>query len=507
MVYKNSKNSKKKINDLKPVIKTSYKKVNRKQNTKQIGGGAWGEFKEWSQKTVGRYKGKGVKVDGKIEFFSRQKRGLSQFKIGQNYRSGEQIKNRVNYVTKRIEEKKHQFTKVNNKLSGKQFKFDRIVDNKFKKVEIEIATEQANLSKKLAQGKITKEQFNSGVDKLAKRKDNIVKELEVEKKNFLEKHAKLIKKMEKKRKEFIKISDKYKPKIEKLTLKLETKIRKANKLLDKGLYRTCKKSPNEACFDTLKACRKDTSNISKSQLLNCMKGIEGFTSENLNANISKIKWYNSPSRRRKIRARSKRIEGLPETQKIQSDYKKIQNEVSNIKKARVSNTPAINQILDKERLKKYKKSEAQEFADKEVSKLKTGMDQSITQKKGEFNKTISQTISDTQQVQKLEKEAATNAVKKLEAKELAAAQKLAKEAEEAAEAKAAAEAKVAAEEAAQKLAKEAEEAAAQKLAKEAEEAAAEAAAQKAAKARKITLEPPNKHPFLPTSYTEGSSYV
>ena len=61
MVCKNNKNSKKKINDLKPVIKTSYKKVNRKQNTKQIGGGAWGEFKEWSQKTVGRYKGVGVK--------------------------------------------------------------------------------------------------------------------------------------------------------------------------------------------------------------------------------------------------------------------------------------------------------------------------------------------------------------------------------------------------------------------------------------------------------------
>ena len=502
MVYKNSKNSKKKINDLKPVIKTSYKKVNRKQNTKQIGGGAWGEFKEWSQKTVGRYKGKGVKVDGKIEFFSRQKRGLSQFKIGQNYRSGEQIKNRVNYVTKRIEEKKHQFTKVNNKLSGKQFKFDRIVDNKFKKVEIEIATEQANLSKKLAQGKITKEQFNSGVDKLAKRKDNIVKELEVEKKNFLEKHAKLIKKMEKKRKEFIKISDKYKPKIEKLTLKLETKIRKANKLLDKGLYRTCKKSPNEACFDTLKACRKDTSNISKLQLLNCMKGIEGFTSENLNANISKIKWYNSPSRRRKIRARSKRIEGLPQTQKIQNDYRKIQNEVSKIKQTRVSNTPAINQILDKERLKKYKKSEAQEFADKEVSKLKTGMDQSITQKKGEFNKTISQTISDTQKVQEAEKKAAKNAVEKLEAKELAAA-----EAKAAAEEAAKKAAKEAEEAAAQTLATEAEEAAAQKLAKEAEEAAAEAAAQKAAKARKITLEPPNKHPFLPTSYTEGSSYV
>ena len=486
MVCKNNKNSKKKINDLKPVIKTSYKKVNRKQNTKQIGGGAWGEFKEWSQKTVGRYKGVGVKNEkGAIKFFTRQERGLSRFKVGHNYRSGKQIENRVNYVTAKITEKKQQFTKVQNKLSGKQFKFDRIVDNKFKKVEIEIATEQANLSQKLAQKKITKDQFNEGVEKLANRKTKILDELNKEKTQFLEKHTKLINKMEKKRKEFIKISDKYKPKIEKLTLKLQTKVRKANKLLDKGLYRTCKKSPNKGCFSQLKTCRANTSNISKPHLLSCMNGIEGFDQKSLDKNILKIKWYNSPSRRRKIRARSKRIERLPETQKIQNDYGKIQKEVSNIKNTRISNTHAINQILERKQLKQLRKSEAQDFAEKELSNLETGMESSITKKTREFNGTI----ATTKKAQGEAKEAAQKQLNKAtkEAAEKVAAEKVAKEAAEAEKVAAEKVAKEAAE--AEKLAKEAAEAekvAAEKVA--AEKVAAEKVAKEAAEAEKVAAE-------------------
>ena len=344
MVSKNNKNSKKKINDLKPVIKTSYKKVNlnRKKNTKKIGGGLWssikgklsgakqdlkssytaakefsGKAKEGFTKGIGRFRGKGVKqADGTIKFFSRKERGLSRFKIGRNYRSGKQIEDRVNYMTHRINEKKQLYTKVNAKLASKKTEFNMKVKNRFEKLEIEMAEKTAKLEKQLASGKIDKGRFDQEIGNLTKTKEETFQKLQESKQRFIDKHKKLIEKVEENKKNLIKIADKYKPHIEKLSLKLRTKVRKSNKLLDKGLLRTCKKLPkSENCSSQLNKCRPLAGgpNITKGQIIKCMGKIEGFNLAALDKNIKRTKWYSSPYRRIKIRSRAKRIERLKET--------------------------------------------------------------------------------------------------------------------------------------------------------------------------------------------------
>ena len=68
-------------------------------------------------------------------------------------------------------------------------------------------------------------------------------------------------------------------KVPKLSLKLRTKLRKSNKLLDKGLLRTCKKLPkSENCSSQLNICRPlGGRHITKAQIIKCMKNgkIEG----------------------------------------------------------------------------------------------------------------------------------------------------------------------------------------------------------------------------------------
>ena len=344
MVYKNSKNSKKKINDLKPVIKNSYKKVNRKK-TKKIGGGPFDWIKEKLStgarkiskvprkaseqviRKVGRFQGKAVKLDtGKFKFFKRSERGLSKYPIGFNYRSGKQIESRMDYMTHRINEKRQIYTKVNGKLAGRRSKFRSIVNNKMEKLEIEMAEKTARLKGQLTKGKITQTEFETKIADIAKKKDKTLAEIEKVKQNFLNRNKDLIQKVEAKKKDLIKISDKYKPDIEKLNLKLRTKVRKANKLLDTGLRRTCKGlKETEKCFDILEKCRENPINIGKAKISQCMLD-SGFTDplfkNNLDDNIKRIKWYNSPSRRIKIRARSKRIKRLEETKETQN---KVQN--------------------------------------------------------------------------------------------------------------------------------------------------------------------------------------
>jgi len=395
---KNSKNSKKKINDLKPVIKTSYKKVNvnskkRKGNTKKIGGSMWDKFKEGAEKTLGRYKGKGVKVGDEIEFLSRQQRGLSRFKIGQNYRSGKQIENRIDYMTKRINEQKQIFTKVNNKLAGKQVQFDMAVKNRFEKLEIEIATETAELEKKLAKGKIKKLNFDEEIKKLSKKKDETLNELNIAKKKFLEKHKKLIKKVEDRKKNLIKMSDRYEPHIKKLTLKLRTKVRKSNKFLDRGLYRSCKNLPKETmCFDRLKKCRD---RITKEKIIDCMK-INELTMDILDKNILKTKLYTSPSQRIKIKARSERIKRLHETSELMESSKVQMKYVSDLKqetKDKLQKIRTTQENAQKLKTSKIYGSERNTLSAKAKKKIeKEERDAIIKEKKNELERKMEKSI-------------------------------------------------------------------------------------------------------------------
>ena len=324
MVYKNSK---KKNNNLKPVIKTSYKKVNvnRKKNTKNTkknGGGAWGEFKEWSQKSLGRYKGVGVKVKnetgaiktGAIKFFSRQERGLSKFKIGRNYKSSGQMKEGLNYMTDRINEKKQEFTVLHNKLSGRQFNFDALVKNKLTKFKNSVKKEEELLSKLKDTNPI---KYNRKVLELEAKQKKVFKEIENEKKLFTKKNKKLIKNISKKKKNLDRVSKRYSSRIKKLENKLEEKLRKSEKLFTKALSRTCNKSSNKNCSTALRECFESIG-VNTTKMSRCMqqKGIKDFTEEALKANIIKTKLYYSPMRRNKIRARSARIERTPETQKV-----------------------------------------------------------------------------------------------------------------------------------------------------------------------------------------------
>ena len=425
MVYKNSK---KKNNDLKPVIKTSYKKINRKQNRKKIGGfPSWSGIKEGFQKSIGRVKGKGVKVGDKIEFLSRQQRGLSQFKIGQNYRSGKQIESRMDYMTKRINEKKQIFTKVNGKLAGRQSKFRSIVNNKYEKLEIEMAEESAKLKSQLTKGKINQSQFDTKIAEIGKKKEKTMAEIELIKKNFTERNKDLIKKVEEKKKDLIKISDKYKPNIEKLTLKLRTKVRKSTKLLDTGLRRTCKKLPkSESCFGALEACRAKPEIIGKAKIIACMSS-EGFTDQNfvrdLDANILKTKLYYSPSRRRKIRARSERITRLPQTIEIKDktqivlkdtqklkDLKKVQNEVKPYKTSEIYSDTVLNRT--KGNLQKIQQQERADIVQTQSTQLTQEMNKTNAIALKKFN----QTNIALKKVKQEEKDKAKQLIKNTKAK-------------------------------------------------------------------------------------------
>jgi hypothetical protein len=415
MVYKNSKNTKKKINDLKPVIKTSFKKVNRKQ-TKKIGGSIidWvkgkvstgarkiskvpGKASEQIIRKVGRFQGKAVKLDtGKFKFFKRSERGLSSYPVGFNYRSGKQIENRMNYMTHRINEKKQIYTMVNGKLAGRRSKFRSIVNNKMEKLEIEMAEKTATLKGQLTKGKITQAEFDTKIADIAKKKDKTLAEIEKVKQNFLNRNKDLIQKVEAKKKDLIKISDKYKPDIEKLNLKLRTKVRKANKLLDTGLRRTCKGlKEQEKCFEILEKCRENPLIIGKAKISKCMFD-QGFTdplfAKNLDANILRTKWYNNPSRRRKIRARAARIDRLAETKLIQNkvhqalidtkklkDLKEAQKYVKPLKTSKIYSEES--RYLEKDALQQIKQQEIENTV--QIGKTKLTKELSNEVEKGEL---------------------------------------------------------------------------------------------------------------------------
>ena len=295
------KNSKKKNNNLKPVIKTSYKKVNRKQ-IKKIGGSLWSGIKELVSSPITPVKSKrrflsGIAITktvddkGKLVYksFTRSSRGKSIFPF-RSYKSTSQMRKNLEFGKSELAHHKREYILLDNKLNNYKAKFQHSYDQKFNEFKDKIEKEI----------KLPQYAGVEGQAKLYKKYKDKADAFKKSKAEFDSKYKNLADKVNEKKKVFDKVKTKYENRIKEFQKKMATKVNTTKSLVSEGARRTCKSSSiKKGCQDAVDKCIGQGL-FNPQKLQECMHkdGFIDFTAKKLETNIINAKTI---FHRRKIR--------------------------------------------------------------------------------------------------------------------------------------------------------------------------------------------------------------